>query len=155
MADTFGMSSSSQPRTRERDRASSARPSVGYEIDCALGVVRIDLLAILDVPQLALACEVILRDASFRTGFHFAVDCRRLTRVPSREHLFAAGKEVRNLGLTWQVGRIAVLVRQPNTRHAARFLPMVLPAGMIVRTRVVVNLREAFGWFDVTPTPTN
>jgi hypothetical protein len=152
-ADTLVMPLS-RPRIRSRNRVSGARPSLGYEIEPELGVVRVDLFDALDVPQLAHAFEVILRDPTFRPGYHVCVDCRRLGRLPPRERLFAAGKEVRGLGLTWQVGRVGIVVRRPNTRHAARCLPMVLPAGMIARTRVVVNEREALSWFDISPTPT-
>ena len=141
-------------KLRSTDRESSTRPSLGYEIEAPLGVVRVELFETLDVPQLAHALEVILRDPAFQPGFHVCVDCRQLRRAPSRKKLFAMGAEVRTVGLTWQAGRIAVVVRRPQGRYAASCIPMVLPAGMIARTRVVISVREAFRWFDVTPTPT-
>ena len=145
---------SASEKLRSSDRGSSAWPSLGYEIEAALGVVRVELFDRLDVPQLAHALDIILRDPVFQPGFHVCLDCRQMRRAPSRKKLFAMGTEVRTVGLTWQAGRIAVVVRRPQSRFAARCIPMVLPAGMIARTRVVISVREALRWFDVTPTPT-
>ena len=159
-ADTLGMSLSrvaERPRglgPSKRTRSPSAWPSLGYEIDPAVGVVRVDLFDALDVPQLAHALEVILRDEAFHHGFHLCVDCRHLRTAPSRDELFATGTEVRSVGLSWQVGRIGVVVRRAHVQLAARCLPMVLPSGLIARTRVAINTREALGWFDIHPTPT-
>jgi hypothetical protein len=100
------------------------------------------------VPQLAHAFEVILRDPAFRPGFHLCVECRRLRSVPSREELFATGLEVRSYGLSWQTDRLALVVRRPHWPEAGRSIPMVLPAVMIARLRVVSSLREALKWFD-------
>ena len=154
-ADTHGMSlpqASEGPRiirSSKRTRSPGVWPSLGYEIEPTVGLVGVDLFEALDVPQLAHALEVILRDDAFRPGFHLCVDCRHLREAPSRERLFATGAEVRTVGLSWQVGRIAIVVRRSHTQIAARCLPMVLPSGLIERTRVVIDLRDAFAWFDV------
>lgn len=139
---------------RSRERGPHGRPSLGYEIAPTLGVVRIDLIERLDVPQLAHAFDLILRDPAFQPGFHLCVNCRRLRGLPSRETLFAAGAEVRGLGLGWRLGRVGIIVARPSS-DVARCLPMVLPAGLIARTRMVANLSEAMRWFDIKPaTPT-